>query len=503
MNHVKFTTLLIILSIAAGAQDIQQLATNYLNENGHQVIADFNTLLRMPNVAYDLPNINRNAEYIKGELEKRGVQTQLLRMIGTPPIVFGYLPMKNAKNTIAFYVHYDGQPTDSTEWTHGPWSPTYYDKAMWDGGQPMAFPKKGDEIDPENRIYARSAGDDKAPIIGLLAALDIIQQNKLKLKSNIVFFFEGQEEAGSMQLQRYLEDNKQLVDEIDIWLFCDGPVHQSRRPQLVFGVRGVTGMELTVYGPNRSLHSGHYGNWAPVPGQMLAELLASMKDDEGNVLVEGYYDSADPLGDWEIAALKAAPDMDEEIKRELGIMETEGTESLNERLLRPSLNVRGLSSGNVGQLTRNVIPSTATASLDMRLVKGNDPVHIQELIEAHIRKQGYHIVREDPDMQTRLTYPKIVKIIREEGYPAARTSMDDPMTQKVVERTKLVAGDDLILLPSSGGTLPLYLFTDVMQKPALIVPVANHDNNQHAEDENIRIANLWYSVSLMTALLTM
>jgi acetylornithine deacetylase/succinyl-diaminopimelate desuccinylase-like protein len=502
MNPLKFTTLLFILSCTLSAQDIKHLTHEHITENGHQIIADFSSLLSMPNVAYDLPNINRNADYLKGELEKRGVQTRLLRMIGTPPIVFGYLPAKNAETTIAFYVHYDGQPVDTTHWTHSPWKPTYYDKAIWDGGKPIAFPKKGDTIDPENRIYARSAGDDKAPIIGLLTALDIINQNKLRLKSNIVFFFEGQEEAGSMQLQRYLEDNKQLVDEIDIWLFCDGPVHQSRLPQLVYGVRGITSMELTVYGPNRSLHSGHYGNWAPVPGQMLAQLLASMKDEEGNVLVEGYYDSIDPIGELEKAALEAAPEMDEVIKRELGLVETEGDESLNERLLLPSLNVRGLSSGGVGDMARNIVPSTATASLDMRLVKGNNPEKMQELIEAHIRKRGYHIVREDPDQQTRLTYPKIIKVTREEGYPAARTPMDEPMTRKVVERAKLVTGEELILLPTLGGSLPLHLFTDVLKKPAIIVPVANHDNNQHAEDENIRIANLWYSVELMTALLT-
>lgn len=503
MKPLKITTLLVILSLTSSAQDIKRLTATHIQENGHQIIADFRTLLSIPNVAYDLPNINRNADYLKMELEKRDVQTRLLRMIGTPPIVFGYLPAKNATTTLAFYVHYDGQPVDTTQWTHSPWKPTYYDKAMWDGGRPITFPKKGEPIDPENRIYARSAGDDKAPIIGLLTALDIIKQNKLKLKSNIVFFFEGQEEAGSMQLQRYLEDNKTLVDEIDIWLFCDGPVHQSRRPQLVYGVRGVTGMELTVYGPNRSLHSGHYGNWAPVPGQLLVELLASMKDEEGNVLVEGYYASSDPLGALEKAALAAAPTMDEAIKRELGLVETEGTESLNERLLLPSLNIRGLSSGGVGDMARNIVPSTATASLDMRLVKGNDPVKMQELVEAHIRKQGFHIVREDPDLQTRLTYPKIVKVIREEGYPAARTPMNDPMTQKIEERVRTLTGDELILLPSLGGSLPLHLFTDVLKKPAIIVPVANHDNNQHAEDENIRIANLWYSVGLMTALMTM
>lgn len=502
--HSKITALFLLISpTLLFSQDLKKLSQDYIDENGHQIIQDFKTLLSTPNVAVDLPNITKNAQYIRSELEKRGVESKLLRMVGTPPIVFGYLPAKRAKRTIAFYVHYDGQPVDVSKWTSAPWEPTFYDKALFDGGKPIPFPQKGEPIDLENRIYARSAGDDKAPIIGILSALDIIQKNKLKLSTNLIFFFEGQEEAGSRQLRQYLEDHRGLVDQIDLWLFCDGPVHQSRTPQIVYGVRGVTGMELTVYGPNRPLHSGHYGNWAPVPGQMLAELLATMKDDKGNVIIEGYYDDMEPLGTLEKEALEKIPPFDEELKKELGLVTTEGEGTLSERMLLPSLTVRGLSSGNTGALARNVVPATATATLGMRLVKGNDPERIKQKIEEHIKKQGYHIVREDPDQEIRMKYPKIMKITGRSGYPAARTSMDVPITQDVVERARLITGDDLLLVPTLGGSLPLYLFTDVLQKPALIVPVANHDNNQHAADENLRIANLWYSVQLMTALLTM
>ncbi len=290
-----------------------------------------------------------------------------------------------------------------------------------------------------------------------------------------------------------------------MWLFFDGPVHQSGRPQITFGVRGVTGMALTVYGPMRSLHSGHYGNWAPVPGQLLADLLASMKDgDTGKVLIDGFYDTVDPIGPQERAALDALPSYDAALKEELGLARTEGEpETLAERLLLPSLTVKGLASGNVGALARNVIPSTAEASLGLRLVKGNDPEHMLDLVEAHIRGQGFHIVREDPDRETRLRYPKIVKVTRGVGYPAARTPMDTPVAQEVVAAARVVAGDDLLLVPALGGSLPLYLFTQTMGKPALIVPVANHDDNQHAPDENLRLANLWYAVDLYAALLTM
>ena len=499
----KISALLLLIVFMSEAQDINSLAEKHIEENSIQILNDFKTLLAIPNVAFDLPNINKNADYIVSELNKRGVETKLLRMVGTPPIVYGYYPVKGAERTLAFYVHYDGQPADKTKWTNLPWDPVYYTKAIFEGGKPIPFPVRHEEIDSEHRIYARSAGDDKAPITTILTALDLIQANKLEATSNLVFFFEGQEEAGSKQLQQYLKDNRELLDEIDLWLFCDGPVHQSKQPQLVFGVRGVTGMEITTYGPNRPLHSGHYGNWAPVPGQLLSSLLASMKDEEGNVIIEGFYDDVEPLSDLEKDAMKSIPLIDEALKQELGINDPEGTESYNERLLRPSLTIRGLSSGNTGKLARNVVPATATAAIGMRLVKGCDPEKQKDLVEAHIRKQGFHIVREDPDLETRLKYSKIAKVTRSSGYPAARTSMDLPIIQDVINRTKDVAGEDLILLPTLGGSLPLYLFTDELKKPAIIVPIANHDNNQHAADENIRIANLWYGIKLMSALMTM
>lgn len=502
MMRLVFLTLFTI-SLSGFSQEVTQASQEYIRKNGASILDDFKTLLSIPNVAFDLPNIKTNAEHIRAELEKRGVETKLLRMVGTPPIVYGYYPVENATQTLAFYVHYDGQPVDKTKWINDPWKPTYYDKSMLEGGKAMDFPTKSEEIDEEHRIYARSAGDDKAPIITILTALDLIQENKLSVTSNLVFFFEGQEEAGSRQLQQYLTDHRELVDEIDLWLFCDGPIHQSRRPQLVFGVRGVTGMEITTYGPNRPLHSGHYGNWAPVPGQLLADLLTSMKDDKGNIIIEGFYDDVAPLSASEKAALANIPLIDEDLKQELGINDPEGDESYNERLLRPSLTIRGLSSGNTGKLARNVVPATATASIGIRLVKGCDPEKQKDLVERHIQSQGFHIVREDPDLATRLKYPKIAMVTRSSGYPAARTSMDLPIVKQVIDRAKVVAGDDLILLPTLGGSLPLYLFTDELAKPAIVVPIANHDNNQHAANENMRIGNLWYGIQLMSALMTM
>ena len=481
------------------------VARAFRDANGPRILRDYAELLSMPNVASDSVGIWENATFIRDALSERGVESRLLTLPGANPIVYGEMRVPGATRTLGLYVHYDGQPADPANWTHEPWNPTLYTRSMEAGGEPRPFPDAGEAVDPEWRIYARSAGDDKAPIGAMLPVLEAFHEGGVTPTSNLIFFFEGEEEAGSTNLGRYLERYGELIEDIDAWLLFDGPVHQSGRPLLSFGVRGVTGMEVTVYGPSRGLHSGHYGNWAPVPGQMLANLLASMKDDDGTVLIEGFYDTVEPLGALELEALQKLPRYDEELMRELGLARTEGAgQTLPERLQLPSLTVRGLSSGNTGALTRNVIPTTATAALGVRLVKGNDPRHMRELVEAHIRKQGYHIVREDPGMETRLTYPKIAKVTGEGGYPAARSPMDLPILQEVVAAAKRAAGnDDVVLSPGSGGSLPLYLFTDVLRKPILMVPIANHDDLQHAPDENLRIWNLWYGIDLYAQLFTM
>lgn len=476
----------------------------YREANGAHIVADFADLLAIPNVAADSASRARNAAFIADRLRARGVTVELLTLPGAAPLIFGELRVSDRARTLGLYAHYDGQPVDSTRWTHGAWEPTLYTRSMDAGGRVRALPMPGERIDPEWRIYARSAGDDKAPIAALLAVLESLENADAAPTSNLVFVLDGEEEAGSPHLGTYLDMRRDHLRAVDAWLFLDGPVHQSGRPQIAFGARGVTGLQLTVYGPTRPLHSGHYGGWVQVPGQMLASLLATMKDSTGTVLVEGFYDAVEPVGATERAALARLPEWDGELKQELGLLRTEGEPAtLAERLLLPSLTVRGLASGNVGPLTRNIIPSTATAALGVRLVKGNDPDEMLDLIEAHIRRQGYHIVREDPDRDTRLRYPRVARVVREHGYRAVRTSMDGPLVADVVAAATRAAGEDLVLLPTLGGSLPLYQFTDRSDAAVLVVPVANHDDNQHAPDENLRIGNLWYAMDLYGAVLTM
>ena len=167
-----------------------------------------------------------------------------------------------------------------------------------------------------------------------------------------------------------------------------------------------------------------------------------MKDEDGQVLIDGFHDDVVPLTAIERAALALVPDVDEALRHELGLAETEGGgASLSERLLLPALNVKGLASAGVGDKARNVIPDRATASIGIRLVKGNDPERMKDLVEAHVRAQGYHVVREEPDLALRRKHGKLARIVRGGGYPATRTSMDHPLVDDLVAAAERAAGN--------------------------------------------------------------
>ncbi|MDY7092688.1 MAG: M20/M25/M40 family metallo-hydrolase [Acidobacteriota bacterium] len=478
-------------------------AREYRQAHGPAILRDFASLLAIPNVARDDENIRRNAQRIRDELTAREVSARLLEVEGAPPVVFGERNIPGAQRTLAFYVHYDGQPVDEARWTVPPWQPTLMSAALETGGEAIPFPEDGAPVDPEWRLYARSAGDDKAPLAALFGALDALEAADIEPTVNLKFFFEGEEEVGSPHLEQFITRYRELLDA-DLWLICDGPSHQSGAPQLVFGVRGYTGFDLTVYGANRYLHSGHYGNWAPNPAQELAQLLASLKNDQGRVLIDGFYDSTIPPGAAERAALDRLPVYDEELRRELDLAATEADNApLLDRLLIPSLNVRGMVSGAIGDAARNVIPTEATASLDIRLAKGNDPVAMLDRVQAHLEGLGYHVVADEPDGATRRAHPRLVRMVRRIGYPATRTPLDEPQVRPVATAMTYAAGQEPLLVPTLGGSLPLYVFVQHLETPLVVLPIANHDNNQHGPDENLRLANLWLGIDIMATLITM
>jgi acetylornithine deacetylase/succinyl-diaminopimelate desuccinylase-like protein len=495
---------LLLLPLSIFAQTTQEKVRDFRKANEHQILKEFTTLLSLPNVAANTQDIRKNAALIMEMMKQRGLSPRLLEgsTADTPPSVYGEWKVPGAQRTILLYAHFDGQPTDPKQWTGTlPWQPTFRTAAIEAGGQIMPAPTSG-AINPEWRIYARSASDDKAGVMAILAAFAALKDKGIALTSNIKFFFEGEEEAGSPHLGDIIERHKELL-AADVWIICDGPVHQSGRKQVVFGARGDTNVDVTVYAAKRPLHSGHYGNWSPNPAMMLARLLASMKDDDGRVTIDGWYSDVEPLGDAERRAIADAPQYDEEIKKQLGLKRVEGGgKSLMELINVPSLNINGFGSGDIGELARNVIPTTATAVLDLRLVKGNDHNRQTQRLIDHIRKQGYHVVDRDPTDAERSQHPLIARVnVRPGGYNAERTRMDLPISVAVIEAVQSTVSDKVVLLPTSGGSLPLSIITSNLRTVTMSVPIANYDNNQHAENENIRLQNLWDGIETMAALM--
>jgi acetylornithine deacetylase/succinyl-diaminopimelate desuccinylase-like protein len=477
----------------AGQPFVARDTRAWREKHEREILTEFSELLSIPNLASDAPNIERNAEAIRAMCQRRGLTTKLLTVEGAPPVVVADLAAPNAKRTIAFYAHYDGQPVDASQWKSEPWKPVLRDR----DGKDIDW-RNAPTIDPEGRLFARSSGDDKVSVIAMLAALDAMRDLGLKSSVNLRFFFEGEEEAGSPHLAEYLKKFPE-VSRPDAWVFCDGPVHQSRRMELVFGARGTIGMELTVYGPIKGLHDGHYGNWVPNPIVRITHLIDSMRDENGRVLIKGFYDDVRAPTAAEKEALAKIPDVEADLRREFQIANTEGNgKSLNELIMLPALNLRGIEAGHVAEQAANQIPTEARASIDFRLVPNETPDSIKRLVERHITDQGYTIVRDKPDAAVRQAKPKLVKVAWDSGYPASRTSLDLPLSRELA-RIMTAAGHEPVLLPTSGGSLPIHLFETASNAPVIVFPIANHDDNQHAANENIRLQNLWDGIEVFAA----
>src|SRR5271168_144275 len=472
----------------SNAANAAAVVREYRRANEQAIVREFTEFLAIPNIASDEPNIARNAAYLAQMLEKRGIHAQLLAIAGRGPVVFAEIKQSGAARTAIFYAHYDGQPVDPAVWIRNkPFGPMLFTGSLAAGGTQIPFPER---LENDWRIYARSASDDKAAIIAILTALDALKAKGIPLGVNVKLVFDGEEDAGSANLERVVNEHRELFAG-DVLFVCDGPSDQSGRPQITFGNRGVVDAEITVYGPARPLHSGHYGNWAPNPAMRLAQLLASMKDSNGRVLIAGFYDDVTPPGPRERQAIQDAPNNEAALERELAIAQPDGGgKRLVELIVEPSLNIRGLRSAYTGAQSQNVVPDRAVASLDMRLVKDVQPDRQLARLIAHIEKQGYVVFRREPTLEERAKYPRIALVTSTGGYPATRTPMDLPVAKAIGPVVASSTGERPVLLPTLGGSVPMYIF-EKLGLPIIGVPIANYDNSQHAANENIRIGSLW------------
>jgi acetylornithine deacetylase/succinyl-diaminopimelate desuccinylase-like protein len=478
-------------------------ADGWRSKHERQILDEYLEFVAIPNESRDPDGIRKNYEHLLEMMRARRLAPRLLRLDSGSPAVYGERLVAGAKHTYVFYAHYDGQPVNAKEWATPPFQPTLRAGRLDTGAGVIAYPPPDNRFDPDWRIYARAASDDKAQVYALLAALDALDAKGLHPTANLKFFFDGEEENGSPSMNGILKANKELLSGT-LWLICDGPEHASRRQTVVFGVRGIQAFEITVYGPARALHDGHYGNWAPNPAMMLSQLLASMKDGDGHVLIDHFYDGIVPLGPTEKQALAALPETDAAQMRDLQITRTEGGDhKLAELITQPALNVRGLSSGRVGAEANNAIPVSATASLDIRLVTGTPHALEVERVIDHIRRQGYFVTDGIPTPAMRQEHQRIATVaVDPDGYDAVRMPMDLPLAQQVLKTLSEVR-QPIAALPTMGGSVMLTGVQDILGAPVISIPIVNFDNSQHAKDENLRLGNLWTGIATHAALFMM
>jgi acetylornithine deacetylase/succinyl-diaminopimelate desuccinylase-like protein len=505
MIRGKSAAVAVVILLAAGAAQaagVTDKVRAYRAAHEKEIVGELVDLLSLPNVATQVEDVERNADRLTQMLQRRGFDVKRLAAgPGTPPSVFARLNVPGAKRTVVFYAHYDGQPVGQKGWVSDPFKPVLRTGPLGDGTKEVDLAAAKAPLDPEWRIFARSASDDKSPIVALLAALDALKAAGIQPAVNVGLFFEGEEEQGSGHLTEILRQNADLL-KADAWLICDGPVHPSRRMEIVYGARGVTGLGLTVYGPVRPLHSGHYGNWAPNPAAALAHLVASLRDEEGKILIPGFYDDVRPLNAVEKKAVAAMPPVEEALRDELGLGRTEGSGArLQDRLMDPALNIRGLRSAEVGDAAANAIPTEAEVSIDFRLVPDQTPEKVRDRVETFLRRQGWFLVSEAPDRETRRAHPKVARVVWSLDYAGARTDMTLPVSRAVAKVVDRAVGGSLIELPMLGGSVPMSLFTETLKVPVIGVPIVNHDNNQHGINENLRLKNLWDGIEIYAALM--
>ena len=488
-----------ILGVGAQLAAQQPNIATWRAQHERQILDELLQLLAIPNVS-SVHDMQKNADALSAMFQQRGFSVELFGE--KAPVVFARMDTPKARGTIVFYIHYDGQPVKDDEWTKCP----PFKPCVVGAKGAIALDTSLSTFDPEWRVYARSASDDKAPIVALLTAIDALKATGSAPQWNLRVVLDGQEEAGSENFEKFAATRGPELLKADVAILLDGPRHPSGRPTAYFGVRGGTGLTLTVYGAKGDLHSGNYGNWAPDPSMRLAQLLASMKDDEGRVTIAGFYDDVTPLTATEIKALEAAPNVEASLKKNFLVAQPERAEERLERKLNtPTLSILQMESGGgLDAPRRTAIPGFAAARMEIRLVNGLNAEKQVDLVVDHVRKRGYYVVvNREPTDQERFTQPRLARVDRRGGgYVPARTSLDDPLARAVVTAISK-SGPTPVVLPTLGGSLPYSAFSQDLKMPTVGLSIANFDNNQHGPDENLRIGNLWEGIDMLAAVLTM
>lgn len=498
MKHfLRFLACLTALSLTAQNQkNLDALAKEFTQKSFPELIE----VLSIPNDAFYPEWIEKNVRWSEERFSQRGFITQRIPTKGAP-LLLASQKFEGAETTVLVYLQMDGQPVDPTKWSQeDPYKPVLKrqkEDGLWETIDWSVLENYEDDW----RIFARSASDAKGPVAMFLAAMDALIKTEETPNFNLKVILDFEEEMGSPNLPQAVKENRSLL-AADMLVIFDGPMHRLNKPTLSFGARGIATVQLTTYGPIVPQHSGHFGNYVPNPAFKLAKLLASIKDEEGRVLIPGYYDGI-VLGESTKAILKATPHDEEQLKQiiQVGSFDQVGP-NYQEAIQYPSLNIRGMQAGWINENVRTIIPAQARAEIDIRLVKESDPERLLSLIKKHIETQGYKLIDREPTKEERLNHPKIATFTSKVSYQSFRTPLDSEIGLWLNRALVRAFGEEPIRVRMSGGSIPISPFVNTLNVPAVSVPTVNRDNNQHSPNENIRLGNYRDGIKTILAILT-
>lgn len=422
----------------------------YIDDHRQEYIDRLIDYVRQPSISAHGLGIGEVAGYIAGVMDTIGLNARVIPTAGWP-MVLGARDDTPGKPTVLLYGHYDVQPPDPLdEWVSPPFEPTIRD----------------------GRLYARGVGDNKGQHFAQILALEATLACRETLPCNVKVLLEGEEEIGSPQMPAFVRDHRDDL-RADLVITADGPVDETGRSRILFGVRGVLSFELRARGANRDLHSGNWGGVAPNPTWTLVHLLSTMKSAQGEVTIAGFYDRVQPQTDLERAALAALPVDVEAVKRSLDLKKLDQPldRGFAERLSAwPTFTINGFHGGYGGPGSKTVLPHEAAVKCDIRLVEAQTADDIFAQVEAHVRRHA-------PDVQ----------VIRQGSMDPSKTPLDSPYTEPIRRGVTVAQGEEPLLVPAMGGSLPDYVFTKGLGIPAFGVPYANADEANHAPNENLEL----------------
>jgi len=471
----------------------------------------YRDLLTLPNVASKPDDILKVIEWLEREFGKRGFTTERLATPGND-LILATRAAPGAKRTVLIYLQADGQPVDPSRWFQdSPWIPTLKERragASSVDGNPQDWQVLPWErlstgpVNPEWRMFARSASDSKGPVAQFLSAISLLDAAGAKPDFNLKVIIDTEEELGSPHLEAAVQQHRDKL-AADFMVILDGPPHTNGAPTLTFGARGIVDITLTVFGPRLMQHSGHWGNYVPNPALRLAQVLASMKDEQGRVTIPGFYDGI-VIDEETRRVLEAVPEDIPALHRRLGIAAPDRVASTPQEAIQyPSLNVRGLKSAWVGDDARTVVPDQAVAEIDLRLVRESDPDRLLALIRSHIEGLGYHMISgRDPSDEEREKHPRLLRFDARVSYRAFRTEIDSEPGRWLTSALERSFDEPPVIIRTMGGSVPISPFVEALGVPAVLVGTVNPDNNQHAANENLRVLDFVNGIRTMAAILT-